>query len=335
MGVHCCSSGSVFKKIGELDAKNAEPFIGVVYGRPRVTNMTLNQEQKALISFVLGAYPSLGEHIPPKFQDIFENTTYSPTRLPRMLRPTRYSSQSSINRPSIDAIVENYFRTGCEGGFNTAIENLFYLASLKFGTERWLWYQYEVAVLHGALMIAIRYKILAQVKRIAYYAEQRAIDLLDIPDKVRLGTQDTNSTTPELVKEALNTADFAIAQTVIGYRDEKEKEYLTRSLQSRMQAQEEVSSISSEDLLAITEAVETVICFWKRPSVQQRYSNHDYTGESSVDLFHAEHNFGPSVGDVSGMNAGFFGANMNAEIYDYVTASKVMFEAEMKAENKM
>ena len=121
---------------------------------------------------------------------VFENTTNPP--LKPFAPPDGSESDLEIrfyvptSSKKQNAVVEYYFKLACEAGLNTAIENLFHLASLRF-EERWKWYKEEVAILHGALVIAIRYRLLPQVRKIAWYVQQRGIDLLYLPDDVRLG----------------------------------------------------------------------------------------------------------------------------------------------------
>ena len=284
------------------------------------------QDQKALLPFTLSLYPSLADEIPEKYH--FESATDPATQrpdFPLILRQDSWRSnpqEFQTQRPPISAIVERYFNVGCDWGLNTAVENLFCLVSLKLGIERWMWYRDEVAVLHGALMIAIRYKLLIWVQKIAWYVTERGIDLLNIADEVRLGSRREHMKVPKLVEEALSSGSFQIAQTVIGYRNSQEKQVLERSIRDRMIPSQETSHISNEDLLAISDTVGTVVNFWKRPAVQRRLPADSPFDKnlgfmswgfgSNIDDSSKENTLGPSVIGEPESKAGETEANVDA-----------------------
>ena len=290
-------------------------------------------EEKALLSFILGAFPSFTKHVSRTYRFIFENTT-NPPIVPSAL-PDASDSDFKINfhlprsSKKQDAVVEHYFKLACEAGWNTAIENLFHLASLRFETERWQWYREEVAILHGTLVIAIHHRLLPQVRKLAWYIQQRGIDLLYLPDDVRFGTGGQ----AYLVEEALNCGDMDIAATVIGYKDAAEKQLLLESLGPRMRTAQVTNAATAEaltehDTEAIREAVETIIGFWKRPSTYDRASGE---GASYTYVELNEPHFGPNVGPNLGYFGANLGANINAETHAYMAASREMFAAERSA----
>ena len=305
-------------------------------------------EDKALFNFILSTFPELTEAIPDHYRYIFEGTAQSEYATPIS---SVFSTSSDGTRKwasraleqLIPKIVESYFRTACEAGWNTAVENLLILTPLRFGASKWKCYWEEVPILHGTLMIAIRYRLLPQVQKIAWHIEQRGLDILDLPDEVRFNFD--LSPLPVIVQEMLEAGDFDIAALVHGYRDAAEKARLLAALETsrtRLSKQKALEA-SPEVIKAAREAIETVIGFWKRPSTYDR-SDDDFlkmVSEGIQQWSLTKHiSFGPNVGydlgpNAHGLDAGGFGANINAETDAYLQNEKRMFVAEKEAQERL
>ena len=304
-------------------------------------------DEKALLSFILGVLPAAAEAIPDMYRHLFHSTLGPNVSLEVRydVRPTSsnfgpdYLHKGSGSGADHNVIVEYFFRSACEAGWNTAIENVFHLGSLRFPTEKWLWYREEVAILHGALIAAIEYRLLPQVQKLAWYIEKRGLDLLDLPDDVRFGR---DSKEPFLVKKALTCGNLEIALTVIGYKTAEERNELTEVLRSRSRDGLDLStSVADPDVHSVREAVETVIGFWKRPDTHDRSDGKLKDTHDAKSTYEPgakstfEPNWGPNIGLDLGPDAEGFGANINAETDAYMASQRKMFTAEMPAKNKM
>ena len=303
-------------------------------------------EEKALLSFILGVFPAAGEAIPDMYRHLFHSTLGPNVSLEVRydVRPTSsdfgpsYLNLASGSGAEHNVIVEYFFRSACEAGWNTAIENVFHLGSLRFPDEKWLWYREEVAILHGALIAAIEHRLLPQVQKLAWYIEQRGIDLLDLPDDVRFRRGDSKE--PFLVEKALSCGDWEIAITVIGYKNAEEKSDLLEIMRSRG-GPTPPTPTEDADARSVRDAVETVIGFWKRPATYDRSEGEvkdtgdDKPKHGPMSEPNVEPNWGPNIGLYLGPDAAGFGANINAETDAYMASQKRMFTAEMKAQNKM
>ena len=148
-----------------------------------------------------------------------------------------------------------------------------------------------------------------------WYIEERDLDLLDLPDEVRFGQDDTEK--PFLVERALTCGDLEIALTVIGYKNARERNELSKVLRPRCEVQAGLStSVADPDVRSVTEAVETTICFWRRPDTHDRSDaevegNHDFAGAygpGGKPKF--EPSWGPNIGLELGPGAVSFGANI-------------------------
>ena len=303
-------------------------------------------DDKALLSFILSIFPKAGETIPDMYRHIFHSSLGPniPLEVNYDVRPTssdfgpEYLHKNSGSGAEHNVIVEYFFRSACEAGWNTAIENVFHLGSLRFPNDKWLWYREEVAILHGALIAAIEYRLLPQVRKLAWYIEQRGLDLLDLPDEVRLGLD--GSKEPFLIERALACGDSEVVLTVIGYKNAEERNRLLDLMPSRGEVDIRLStSVADPDVHSVREAVETVIGFWKRPDTHDRSDgkvkdnqtfNGDYNSGKGPEF---EPNWGPNIGLDLGPDALEFGVNINAVTEAFMPSQSKMFAAEKKAKD--
>lgn len=305
-------------------------------------------DEKALLSFILGVFPAAGKAIPDMYRHLFHNTLGPNVSLEVVynVRPTssdfgpEYLHKGSDSGAEHNVIVEYFFRSACEAGWNTAIENVFHLGSLRFLGENWLWYREEVAILHGALIAAIEYRLLPQVQKLAWYIEKRGLDLLDLPDDVRFGRGDSKE--PFLVEKALTCGNGEIALTVIGYKTAEERNELMEILRSRGEIGPNLSSsVADPDVHSVREAVETVIGFWKRPDTHDRSDGELKDTHNAKSTYEPgtkptfEPNWGPNIGLDLGLDVEGFGANINAATDACMASQKKMFTAEMQSQNRM
>ena len=136
-------------------------------------------DDKALLSFILSLFPKAGETILDIYRHIFRSSLGPdiPLEVNYEVRPTssdfgpEYLYKNSGSGAEHNVIVEYFSRSACQAGWNTAIENVFHLGSLRFPNDKWLWYREEVAILHGALIAAIESRLLPQVRKLACYIE--------------------------------------------------------------------------------------------------------------------------------------------------------------------
>ena len=114
-------------------------------------------EEKALLNFILATFPELKGRIPEHYQFVFEHTAESRHETPNRI-DLNTSSDGTRKWGSKDLeklkpnVIEYYFRTACESGWNTAVENLFILASLRFGVPAIWRPQMEVVLGRGSYL---------------------------------------------------------------------------------------------------------------------------------------------------------------------------------------
>lgn len=222
-------------------------------------------EERPLLPFIFYTQRHLLRTVPEVYKFMFQNTTSPPlTDLSEQRRAELEDSERSYASPDAtkgqSAIIERFFRTACENGWVTTVENIFLLTSLRFSREqKWIWYHDQPAVIHGTLLAAIRHGMLEEVKSLAIHTAMWGIPIIyrdngtEIRDKL-------------LVREALQSRNEELALVVLGYADEIERQIQIENIRREHRKLPPMPlSESADKLLDIRKAIHAVLEFWGHP----------------------------------------------------------------------
>ena len=254
-------------------------------------------ERCSLLPFISHSYKCSRDWLPDVYKFMFQNTTSPPlmdlsqqqkTELVYIER--RYASPDAAKGQS--AIIERFFRTACENGWVTAVENIFLLSSLRFSREQmWEWYHDEPAIIYGTLLAAIRHGMIKEVKCLIFYTAIRGFPII-------YGDDGTELKETLLTREALQSRNEELALVVLGYADEVERQ---QQLEFVRKQHEELPSIPSskgpKKLLKIKKAIHAVLQFWGCPHIN-RVSAIYHLADLGVNV-HVSKEYGANVPSVA------------------------------------